>query len=60
MNTEPSIADTRMRVAVVRCIADELERALDVPNNRLHNGIKQQLADELEKLARALKVEETR
>jgi hypothetical protein len=45
----------QQQLAVVRVVIDELERCLGSPERRLHWDLAQQLADELEFLARCLR-----
>jgi hypothetical protein len=48
-------ASQRLHLATVRCIADELDRSLDETTPLPPSSLKEQLADELEQLARALR-----
>jgi hypothetical protein len=52
-------ATERVRLAAVRVIADELERVLGEPSPHAQSGLREQLADELELLARALREQHT-
>ena len=49
----------RLHLATVRCIADELDRSLTEPTPLPPSSLRQQLADELERLVRALRESES-
>jgi hypothetical protein len=49
----------RAALATVRCIADELDRSLTEPTPLPPSSLRQQLADELERLVRALRESES-
>ena len=49
------LTDERLQLAMVRCIADQLDQTLGETNPQLPSGVRSQLADELELLARALR-----
>jgi hypothetical protein len=49
------IASVRVYLATVRCIADELERCLGEVSPGQKSCLREQLAEELERLARALR-----
>jgi hypothetical protein len=48
-------ASERLHLATVRCIADEFDRSLAQSTPLRKSSLRQQLADELELLARALR-----
>jgi hypothetical protein len=48
-------ASERLHLATVRCIADELDRSLAETTPLPKSSLREQLADELELLARALR-----
>ena len=51
-------ASERLHLATVRCIADELDRSLIQTTPLPKSSLRQQLAEELEQLARALRENE--
>jgi hypothetical protein len=49
------LAGVRLQLAAIRAVADELEHAFDGDSSRVPSSLVEQLAEELEHLARALR-----
>ena len=49
------LMDERLQLAMVRCIADQLYQTLGETNPHADSGVRLQLAEELELLARAVR-----